>query len=269
MPRYRVLPYKQGSASAKVLATALDGLRLKLRGSRFRPRYGDVIINWGSQTIPERLAGFSIINHPNKIANVSNKLAFFRMIHAADDAIIPQFWTNRADIEERHFPVVCRTILNGHSGAGIVIANNAEELVDAPLYVQYIKKQHEYRVHVAGGNVIAIQRKARLRSVPDDQVNWHIRNHSNGFVFARHGFSTPDAVTDVAKRAVAASGLDFGAVDVVFNENSGRAYVLEINTAPGLEGSTVNDYVNYFTGNTSEPDEEDEDADDNEPEDED
>lgn len=244
--RYRVLPYKQGSKSARTLADALGGLKLKLVGSRFRPRYGDVIINWGSQTIPERLRNATIINHPSKIANVSNKLAFFRMVNSSEPDIIPAWWDRRADVPEDAYPVVCRTILNGHSGAGIVIANTPEELVDAPLYVKYQKKQHEYRVHVAGGNVIAVQRKARLRSVPDEEVNWHVRNHSNGFVFARQGFTTPEVVKDVARKVVTISGLDFGAVDVIWNETHNKAYVLEINTAPGLEGQTINDYVNYF-----------------------
>jgi glutathione synthase/RimK-type ligase-like ATP-grasp enzyme len=249
MPRYRVLPYKPGSKSAKTLATALDGLRLKVRGSKFRPRYGDVIINWGSQVLPERLRGFPILNHPSKINIVSNKLAFFRAMHEdSDTSVVPDFWERKENIPADAYPIVCRTILSGHSGAGIVIANNADELVDAPLYVKYIKKEQEYRVHVAGGRKIAVQRKARLRSVPDAEVNWLVRNHSNGFVFARNGFVTPEQVVDVAIRAVVASGLDFGAADVVFNGDQQRAYVLEINTAPGLEGSTINDYVNYFQG---------------------
>jgi D-alanine-D-alanine ligase-like ATP-grasp enzyme len=37
--------------------------------------------------------------------------------------------------------------------------------------------------------------------------------------------------------------LDFGAVDVIWNEKQQRAYVLEVNTAPGLEGQTVDDYA--------------------------
>jgi len=37
--------------------------------------------------------------------------------------------------------------------------------------------------------------------------------------------------------------LDFGAVDVVFNSKEKLAYVLEINTAPGLTGSTLDGYV--------------------------
>jgi D-alanine-D-alanine ligase-like ATP-grasp enzyme len=43
-----------------------------------------------------------------------------------------------------------------------------------------------------------------------------------------------------------ALGLDFGAADVLFNARRNQAYVLEVNTAPGLEGQTVNDYAEAF-----------------------
>jgi Glutathione synthase/Ribosomal protein S6 modification enzyme (glutaminyl transferase) len=142
---------------------------------------------------------------------------------------------------------VCRTVLNGHSGAGIVIANTPEELVSAPLYVKYIKKRDEFRVHVGSTNqIILVQRKARRRDTPDDEVNWMIRNHDNGFVFVRKDVTPPECVLNVSVRALAVTGLDFGAIDVVYHEREDRAYVLEVNTAPGLEGSTVDDYVRFF-----------------------
>ena len=37
--------------------------------------------------------------------------------------------------------------------------------------------------------------------------------------------------------------VDFGAVDVVWNDQYQKAYVLEVNTAPGIENSTVLDYA--------------------------
>lgn len=258
---FRVLPYRAGSRGAAALAAALPGGRcLRLRGSTWRPRRDDIVINWGN-TDPTKVhwpVGYPriILNLPNQVRNASNKLAFFNIMHQADCGdIIPQFWALREDIPDEVFnrdgAIVCRTVLAGHSGEGIVIANNRAALVDAPLYVQYVKKQQEYRIHVGKRNdqsiiTIAQQRKARNRAVPDDAVNWQVRNHQNGFVFVREGFVTPPAVLDAAQRALRATGLDFGAVDVIFNERNGQAYVLEINTAPGLEGQTVQDYVNFF-----------------------
>lgn len=243
--RFRVLPYKQGSASAKALAQALGGKVLKLENSKFKPRDGDTIINWGNTTENYPFGPAGWINDPTDIRNASNKKLFFQMM--IDQGLgedIPKFWLTKEEIPDEAFPIVCRTVLAGHSGAGIVLANNRDGLVDCPLYVQYVKKEDEYRVHCAPENIIAVQRKARAKD--HENPNWQIRNHANGFIYARAGVNPPVAVTEVALRAISASGLDFGAVDVIYNKKKGKAYVLEINTAPGLEGQTIEDYANFF-----------------------
>ena len=263
MTRYRVLPYKQGSRSAKALAEALGGKVLKLEGSKFKPKPDDVIINWGSSR-SSLDTGFLPVagNDPFWVGVCSNKLKFFLWIQEKDHLIIPQFWTNKEEIpnDESIYPIVCRTLLSSFGGAGIVIASCRDDLVDAPLYVRYVKKKDEYRVHVGvveSGEVngppedhiptiIAVQRKARRLEVPDEEVNWQVRNKDNGFVFVRNNVNPPEAVLDVARRALLATGLTFGAVDVIWNAHEQRAYVLEVNTAPGLEGQTVQDYVQFF-----------------------
>lgn len=256
--RYRILPYRAGSRSATALAEALGGRVLRLQGSTFRPRRDDVIINWGfTGTHPILVDAAPVIptyiNNPGAIRNASNKLEFFNRM---PEGLCPQHWTNERDIPDEAFEnggrVVCRTILAGHSGAGIVIASNRGELVRCSLYVKYVKKQEEYRVHCGIRNageepvVISVQRKARNTNV--ENPNWQIRNHANGFVFVRGGVVPPPMVIDTAKRSLTASGLDFGAVDVIWNQQQERAYALEINTAPGLEGQTVTDYTSFFRG---------------------
>lgn len=250
MTRYRIFPYRQGSASALALAAALNGRVLRLQGSTFVPRSGDVIINWG-HTSP---ANFITLNG-GSIQSASNKLHFFRTMRDAGHAdIIPPFWETQGNIPDDAFPIVCRSVLAGHSGDGIHIADTRNDLVPAPLYVKYMKKKDEYRVHLGknGGNVsvIAVQKKARRSDVPDTDVNWKVRNHQNGFIYKRNNINPPTCVIEAARQALLSTDLDFGAVDVIYNANSGRAYVLEINTAPGLEGTTVEDYANYFRGGT-------------------
>lgn len=249
----RILPYRQGSASARSLASAVGGRVLRLVGSTFTPSSRDTIINWGNTNpgcVPPG-AGV-VVNPPEAVVRASNKKTFFTLMRDAGlDEVIPRFWFNRADIPDDAFPVVCRTVLAGHSGDGIVIANNRNELVSCSLYVKYEKKKDEYRVHVGRTYddretaVIAVQRKARRTDFPNP--NWQVRNHANGFVYAREGVVPPECVVDAARRALMVSGLDFGAVDVIYNADKERPYVLEINTAPGLEGQTVLDYANFFT----------------------
>lgn len=238
MTRIRVYPYKQGSRSARILADALGGRVLKLEGSRFRAKPGDAIINWGASFFP-----FRGLNSGESTSHAGNKLQSFLDLQAGD-VRIPEFWENADEIPDDAFPIVCRTILRGHSGAGIVIAESREELVRAPLYVRYIPKQDEYRIHVMGDEVISVQRKARR--LEKENPNWRVRNHANGFNFVRDGVESPADVLDQARRSIIALGLDFGAVDVIWNERRQSAYVLEVNTAPGLEGQTVIDYRDAF-----------------------
>ena len=251
--RLRILPYKKGSASAKALAEKLGAKRIKLTNSRFTPRSGDVIINWGNSKIPANWDSSTwVINHPDLVKEQSDKLRFFTINSNEwweSHEWLPPFWTNAEEIPDEAFPVVCRTVLNGHSGNGIVIADSRDDLVPAELYVKYIKKKDEYRIHLGRNakedvEVIDIQQKKRNTSC--DQPNWQIRNHQNGFIYAREGVVPPDRVLECALDCFSRSGLDFGAVDVIWNEWKGEAYVLEINTAPGLQGTTLDKYGEFF-----------------------
>ena len=251
---FKVIPYRQGSSGARELATALGGRVLRLEGSRYRGRPGDVIINWG------KTDGHPLLDRAlngRSIRSVSNKLEFFRTVHRSDPSAIPEFWTDRESIPDSAFMgrgrVVCRTVLAGHSGEGIVIANERGELVLAPLYTKYVPKQDEYRIHLGRlvddnedtvTTVISQQRKARNRE--HQNPNWSVRNLANGFVYARADVNPPRCVIDVARRAFGCFDLDFGAVDVIYNGHADRAYVLEINSAPGISGTTVSDYVQFF-----------------------
>ena len=76
--------------------------------------------------------------------------------------------------------MVVRHRLQGSGGEGIELVKTGE-LPDAPLYVRYIPKHDEYRVHVALGEAIDVQRKARDTSVPDDEVNWQISQRKESF----------------------------------------------------------------------------------------
>lgn len=255
--RYRILPYKQASGSAKALAAALGGKVLKLAGSAFTAKPDDVVINWGNTTYIGLHDDWNVLNTPYAICLASNKKLFFQEMEAKGlSDVIPRFWTSKSEVPDDCYPVVCRTVLAGHSGAGVVIARTPAELVDCSLYVKYEKKKDEYRIHVgrritdgtAGYEAFSIQRKARRLDTPPSEVNWQIRNHSTGFIYRRDGVVPPAAVIDGAKRALEASRLDFGAVDVIWNAQLGKAFVLEINTAPGLEGQTIQDYADFFKG---------------------
>jgi glutathione synthase/RimK-type ligase-like ATP-grasp enzyme len=217
---------------------------------------GHVIINWGSSSAPDRLARATFINKPDKVRVAGNKLYTFQLLEEINNTVgpvdghnFPEFTTNYETACEwvtSGITVVCRTKLQGHSGAGIVLAAREEDVVqNCPLYVKYIKKAKEFRVHVAFGDVIDVQAK-RKRADYEGETDYAIRNHHTGWVYCREGIEEPADLREQAQRAILTLGLDFGAVDIIYNQHYNRCYVLEVNTAPGLEGTSVTNYANAF-----------------------
>lgn len=247
--------YKEGSKSAKAISQALGIKRIKHKGSRFRGDENKTVINWGASELPEEVMKCRVLNKPEVVAACADKKMFFQCMDDSGmaDKLVP-YTTDKAKalawIKEGGV-VVCRTLTRANSGRGIVIAEKEEELVNAPLYTKYMPKKHEFRLHFFNGEfgveMFDVQRKARKKDVPDDQVNWKVRNHNNGFIFARNEeFGVPNEVDKVAFEVFETTTLDFGAVDVIYNEREDRAYVLEINTACGVEGTTLDNYVEMF-----------------------
>lgn len=241
----RVYPYRQRSRSANRLARILGGTVLKTEGVTIVPNSWDIVINWGASKCPSAYTEGShrVVNPPSAIARASNKRSAFLTMSAAGVSI-PKFSTSIPDIDWEGLTVV-RHKLTGHSGEGIELVAQGAELPAAPLYVEYVPKKDEYRVHVMGESIILVQRKG-ARSDYEGKPDFQIRNHKNGFVFVRNDVSPDERVLDEARKAIKALGLDFGAVDIVWNQSRQKAYVLEVNTAPGMEGSTIGDYAEAF-----------------------
>jgi len=240
--RKYIYSWNPHSNSAKDLAEHMGIKRIKHKNSRYKHGKDNKIINWGSSSFPPNVDGNgpNIINNVDSVRVAANKLKTFKCLKEAG-VKIPIFTT---DIDESvrmsldGATVIVRHVLNGNSGDGIDVIEPGMEMPEAPLYTKYLKKIDEWRIHIVGDKAICSQRKARKKEVPDDQVNWKIRNLAGGFIFAKNeGVEAPEEVVVESKKAIKALGLDFGAVDVVFNRNG--AHVLEVNTAPGLEGTTI------------------------------
>lgn len=249
--RLKVFPYKMGSASAKALAQALQTKRVR---PTYDARRRDVIINWGNSSGGYFKSHKNDLNKHSAIALACNKLKTFQTLTSAGFEDLPLWCTTRYEADqllytssnggERDSAIYCRTSLTGHSGSGIVIANNTYELVDAPLYTVKTKHKHEYRIHVFKGNVIDVQQKKRKHGYTG--LNTGIRNHSNGWIYARCDVNPPNCVLTAAVKAVTILGLDFGACDIGYRERDDKAFLFEVNTAPGLFGTTLDNYVDAF-----------------------
>lgn len=225
MRKLVIVPNNLGSRSAKYLAEVLSE---KLGYKVWRVTPGRV-----GRRIPFTLrAG-------------TDKLTQFRTYQNAGVSI-PEFTTERIVAENwlrDGDTVLARTMLHGSEGRGIVVMEPGGPFTEAPLYTKYVKKKKEFRVHVLFGQVIDVQEK-RKKANYDGQRDSRIRNVANGYVFCRDNITEPQQLRELSVRATNALGYQLGAVDVVYNEHHGRCYVLEVNSTPGMEGTTLQSYAN-------------------------
>jgi hypothetical protein len=117
-------------------------------------------------------------------------------------------------------------------------------LIYGDYYVEYVPTTQEHRVHVVEGKVVRVQGK--IPRVPDPHPRY--RSWRSGWKLVATPACTdtlPPAARDLAKRAVAALGYKFGAVDIGTQAN-GEPIVFEVNSQPGLKGSTVRCYAQAF-----------------------
>lgn len=238
------------SNGAKELS-AQPGFRRCVTGKGVKA--GDTVVNWGSSQ-PVQFAAIKILNPGLFVALASDKLEFFEYLfgpesnNPVDSVFVKtvEWTTNRVNARawsQEGSTVVVRHKLKGHSGDGIEIVEPGHEVPEAPLYTKYIFKEKEFRIHVVGGKVIDTQRK--IKDPDKEVVTWKVRSHANGFIFARNGIEASEERDKLAIAAMKAIMLDFGAVDII-QDKQGVYYVLEINTAPGLEGLTIELYSQAF-----------------------
>lgn len=241
-------PHSEG---AKALADALEIPRVRHHQSRFRPHPSKLLINWGASLLPVELLTCRIINHPVMVVNATSKLRFLGCCSLIEDLVTIPYTTDKTKAIEwlsQGHTVCARQKLNASGGEGLVLFDAMDKFVEAPLWTLYIKKKEEYRIHVMDGEVISIQRKALKKDFDggDAPIDHRIRNLANGFIFARDGVEPPQEVLEQSKLCISKLGLDFGAVDIIWNDRKQHSFILEVNTAPGLEGTTIDDYAKGF-----------------------
>lgn len=259
--RVILIGYKLGSRSLRSLAQALRNevkqkvLRVDKDSKTYKNKPTDYVISWGLTT------PYNMGNGPSL---VKNKLTFFEFIKEYNElnpdkqVNIPEWttdWETAFEWVNNGTTVMIRSILTGHSGKGIFIWDRNEEgWLDIepgfPLYVKYKKKKSEFRVHVFSLDsqplqVIDVTQKKKRKDF-EGEVNTKIRNHQNGWVYCREDITEPDDLRTQALRAATAVGIKHGAVDVIYNQHENKCYVLEINSAPGIEGTTLKKYVDAF-----------------------
>ena len=190
------------------------------------------------------------------------------------------------DREEVSLPLIGRTNYHqGGKGLWTCLTKTHVEraISDGAQYFQeYIDIKTEYRLHVFGGKVIyavkkvenpteagwMAQRKEKVldyarknnvdingptldyvltrlvkEAVLPDRI---VRSNKRGWKFSNVVItSLPAALKNAAIKSVETVGLDFGAVDCAMSAGD-HPFIIEVNTAPGLQGTSFDKYIAAF-----------------------
>lgn len=239
---------KRGSDSARALADAIGGKRLRMfdgrnflrNGKKIKLSNGDCIIAWGDP-VPE-IDGVRVLNG----GSVPNKYKVALKFMEKD---IPT-------VDVRSAVPVNKTVWIGRN-YNHVGGNDLLNPTPTPdFWVRRVNIVEEYRLHSFRGKCIRAGKKIVREgySLDDAEVaasngtikrasDW-IRSYDGGWRICYDNFQSKKAMREIAHKAVEALGLDFGAVDIGKLAN-GNLIVLEVNRAPGLEGNSVEQYAKH------------------------
>jgi len=234
----------ESAPTAREMIKALKEHGANINGGTEPPREKiDILIRWGSQK--------QIAVKPNKVYNklsairqTSDKLTALKVLDS-NGVRVPPFST--IDGNNNYFPALGRKIKHT-GGEDIILLLQQSDLKKAKeagcsFLTEYIPTKNEYRVHVFGDKAVKVSQK--ILTEPDKATNPWVRNLDTGYTFREPRTKLSKIDEMLAINAVQALGLDFGAVDLVVSDKN-IAYILEVNTAPGLLESSVNTYVPEF-----------------------
>lgn len=171
-----------------------------------------------------------------------NKLHQYQWFEANQIPSLP-FTTSKAQVGEwlaSGATVVARTLTRSSEGKGIVLLQGDTPVVSAPVYTKYLKKKQEFRVHIYNETVVSVLEKRRKKGVYNGESK--IRNTANGYVFCRQDVKEPPGIRELALKASKVTNSHFKGVDIGYNEKLDKLFVIEVNSAPGMENSTLKDY---------------------------
>lgn len=245
-----IVPYKMSSKSAADLARSIGAVRVRDCSKLIR-KHDRTVLNWGLSDHDSFFGVGKIINRPNAVHNACNKIQTYDLLSYYDVPTVEytmDIGLAREWIKEG--PLLARTKLSSHSGSGVTYLSTdhpVNEVIDSEVvkfWTKYIGKSREFRVHCAKINGVIspffIQEKKKRSGMEADK---RVRSYDNGWVFCHLDLEPiPSGVEQSCCRAVSALGLDFGAVDVIYSKRRDAHFVLEVNTAPGLDGTTLTKY---------------------------
>jgi hypothetical protein len=191
---------------------------------------------------------------------------YFKSMGTRSNLRLPRTWFNPTNSNKEgllnlidgyriasKYSIVCYKYTSSCGGNGVTVVTPEEVLPTVRLYSEYIPKKVEFRVHVnSQTNKYLILQKKLPSDIERTKERLNIRSHANGWIYSSE--ITPkykELIKDVnlvtsARALLDRCKLDYGVVDVGVDA-SDRIFLIEINTAPGIEKEdTLNYYKDLF-----------------------
>lgn len=255
---------KSTSATGRALATEL-GIPAG-RDPRKAPRCTK-LIRWGNSTNRGLDEGASfVLNNSMNISDLSNRHHMFRNMQrrgvpgTLSVNFNPTWEYNGSWLLRDRYSFQGNDVVRPSNPAQFnAIMEDGRDL----FAVEHWHGDYEVRVHIFQGRSILMQVKARsAETIADDRIEDEtpapgvlIRNRSNGWNLyplttgvARDVGIDRRILRNAAKDAASRMGIDFCAVDFLVRPGPNLRYrILELNSAPGLSGQSLNRYTTAMT----------------------
>ena len=203
----------------------------------------DFIVRYGSSTGVRLRPSKRTFNRRWALGRYENRLQQMELLRLGG-VTVPEFWATRPEIVDggllgRSFGSPGRQTTRGRGITPYLDGAVPPSSARHDMYVEFIPKDRQFRVHVING---ATRTRELVLNESGPTPTLAIWNYSNGTY--RIPADIPSRIVPAALQAVGALRLDFGAVDLITHGHV--AYVLEVNTAPGLGDPTLEWYGEQF-----------------------
>ncbi len=219
----------------------------------------ELVVNLG--TTEEFGYGGATLNTQDMVRAASNKRQA-RITFREAEVPAPSLFLRARDILKKDLPVIGRTSYH-HKGRGFWFCKASRDLqravsAGATHFLEFVPKTREYRVHAfikprhrelpigerTAEHYVSIKVSEKVwQGEREPDPNEPQKNHEFGWTFLgqqnRRGEEL-DVVRYAAKQAIAALGMDFGAVDVMYKLRTKQPFVLEVNSTPSLSDDHAN-----------------------------
>jgi len=261
---------KPSCVSGRALRTALEidgGIHFPKDVSKY-----DTLIRWGSSGDSYMDEEFQrVINTAKNVVQSANRQHMFQRLarHIPGGQLL---WHSRVPYSHDNSTLTMLRHRFGRYGKDIELLGRSDERWDeiranyetnGMFSVQFWPADYEVRVHIVDGNSVSMQVKARRNAdgTPTHELieanKLTIRNDANGWglwplsnsLAALLGIHKP-SIREQAKQVIRLFNLQFGVVDFLVRTPAGKynnlqheTKILEINTAPGVDGQTLERYI--------------------------